>query len=97
MQPIRVKLNEVVWRIRFVKSTAISKDADGTIDWPPGRHPTITIRDSLKGRKRLEVILHECIHGSLPLLDEQAVTDSARWISQALWKVGYRCPSSHQS
>jgi hypothetical protein len=56
----------------------------------PGFHaPLIEIDNRLDGRLRLEAEIHELIHLTIPALTEETVMKSARYISRALWKVGY--------
>jgi hypothetical protein len=47
----------------------------------------ILIDERLKGRSRLETILHECIHVSFPTASEEHVTEAARDISRVLWSL----------
>lgn len=50
----------------------------------------VWIHDSLKGRKRLEIICHEYIHAAYPQLSEEAVTQGARDLARILWQLDYR-------
>ncbi len=56
----------------------------------PGLYPPlIEIDNRLNGRLRLEAEIHELIHLTIPALTEETVMKSARYISRALWNVGY--------
>lgn len=73
------------------------EDIDGLCidsDVIPDREKSITISPRLKGRRRLEVILHECLHAEYPSIpqenEEQWVDTAALNISKLLWRMGYR-------
>ena len=83
------KIGGILWRVKFVKSSEISRTAWGTCDWPPGKRPTICIRASMTPAQRLDTIIHETLHASLPLLDEEAVRSSATDIARVLTMSGY--------
>jgi hypothetical protein len=84
------KIGGILWRVKFVKSSEISRTAWGTCDHPPGKRPTICIRASMTPAQRLDTIIHETLHAALPLLDEEAVRSSATDIARVLTKSGYR-------
>lgn len=79
------------WLLRF---TRLRGNADGWAYLPDPKKPTgpkkILVDSRLKGRRRLEVIVHECIHACLPQLSEDTVTETARDISRVLHTLGYR-------
>lgn len=50
----------------------------------------IILYDKLKGKKHLEIILHEKLHILFPDLDEDAVIRYSRGICDLLWSEGYR-------
>jgi hypothetical protein len=90
MSDFTCKIGGILWRVKFVKSSEISRTAWGTCDWPPGKRPTICIRASMTPAQRLDTIIHETLHASLPLLDEEAVRSSATDIARVLTKSGYK-------
>ena len=90
MSDFTCKIGGILWRVKFVKSSEISRTAWGTCDWPPGKRPTICIRASMTPAQRLDTIIHETLHASLPLLDEEAVRASATDIARVLTKSGYK-------
>jgi hypothetical protein len=55
---------------------------------------SITISPKIKGRYRMEVIIHECLHAEYPSIkessEEEWVDISASNISKLLWRMGYR-------
>ena len=86
---IRTKINGRLWRVVLTPARDMGKDW-GRCDHPPGRHPTIQVRRSLKGVNLLDTIVHEVLHAARPELDEQAVDTTARCIAKALHALGYR-------
>ncbi len=50
----------------------------------------IVLYDKLKGKKHLEIILHEKLHILFPDMDEDAVVRNSRAICDLLWSEGYR-------
>jgi hypothetical protein len=86
---IRAKINGRLWRVLLTPARNMGKDW-GRCDHPPGRHPTIQVRRSLKGVNLLDTIIHETLHAQLPLLDETAVDTTARVVATVLHQLGYR-------
>ena len=62
----------------------------GECDDPSVRSPRMTVRRSLAPKPRLEITIHELLHAVRPELSEEAVTESARIIALALWRLGAR-------
>ena len=58
------------------------------------RERSITISPKLRGRERLDVIIHESLHAEYPSLgkmdEEEWVDTVATNISKLLWRMGYR-------
>lgn len=77
------------WRVHFSPRLY---SCDGACDLPTVAGKTITISDRLRGRRKLEVVLHEFLHAGLWSLDEGCVDELARDIAVALWRLGYRGP-----
>lgn len=50
----------------------------------------IELYQGLRGKKHLEILLHEKIHLLFPDLDEKAVLRIGKDMSDLLWKEGYR-------
>lgn len=86
---IRANINGRAWRVVLTPAREMGKDW-GRCDHPPGRHPTIQVRRSLKGVNLLDTIVHETLHAQLPLLDETAVDTTARVVAKVLHALGYR-------
>ena len=73
------------------------EDIDGLCcdpDVVPDSEKSITISPRLKGRRRLEVVIHECLHAEYPSItgreEEEWVDTAALNISKLLWRMGYR-------
>jgi len=87
---LRINIGGKRWFIWFVRSREIPADRDGDCGYA-GSKPSIRIRRSLKGRRALNVLVHEVLHASRPELSEEAVTETANDIERVLWRCGYRC------
>jgi hypothetical protein len=53
-------------------------------------HPTIYIDVGAKGKKRLEIAIHEALHLACPWMVEQAVIAASRYVARVLWHLGLR-------
>jgi hypothetical protein len=51
---------------------------------------TIELNKRLKGKKHLEIIIHEKLHLLLQSYDEMAIKNMARELMGVLWSDGYR-------
>jgi len=56
----------------------------------PVTNDRIILDKKLKGKKHLEIIIHEKLHMLFPDLTEEVITKKARELCQVLWKDGYR-------
>lgn len=50
----------------------------------------IYIDPRLKGRKLLEIYVHECLHLLYPEASEEEVIEKSVVLTKLLWKMGYR-------
>lgn len=50
----------------------------------------IEIDIRLRGKKQQEILFHELLHHALPLLDEEAVVETAQFLAEHTWKFGMR-------
>jgi hypothetical protein len=50
----------------------------------------VYIDPRLKGKKHLEILLHECLHILNPQDTEEAIIDKSVTLCKLLWKEGYR-------
>lgn len=50
----------------------------------------IELHNKMKGKKHLEILLHEKLHLLFPDLDETAVKRYGKDMCEMIWKQGYR-------
>lgn len=50
----------------------------------------IELYHNLKGKKHLEILIHEKLHIMFPDLEEQAIKRHSRDLCNVLWNDGYR-------
>ncbi len=50
----------------------------------------IEIDERLKGRKKLEILIHEAMHILNPEMSEDEVVRQSKALTKLLWKEGYR-------
>lgn len=58
--------------------------------WGLAEFDEIWIDPVTKGRKRLEIYIHETLHVIFPNMSEETVVEAAKEICRVLWKVNYR-------
>lgn len=57
---------------------------------------TIEIDPRLKGRKKMEILIHEALHILNPEMSETKVLEQGRRIANLLWKQHFRQVDLHQ-
>jgi len=90
------------------KYTVRIEDIDGLCSYPEDSDPkvkefldshsedgrAISISPRLKGKRKLEILIHESLHAEYPSIakgtEEEWVEEAAESISKLLWKLGYR-------
>lgn len=82
---MRITIRGVKWWLR--ESTKKMQSCWG---WCDIDKATITLCRSLRGRKRLDILVHELLHAEFPDLDESVVKQAGTDIANVLWKQGYR-------
>jgi hypothetical protein len=89
VKPVRnIKLMGRMWRLRYVPQL---KDAWGSCDDPMNKGRAIKISREAKGRKELEILLHEMQHACNWLqASEEFITQSSHDMANVLWRLGYR-------
>jgi Zn-dependent peptidase ImmA (M78 family) len=75
------------WLLRF---TTLKGQAYGYTYSQKSAHPRIVIDARLRGRKRLEVLVHELLHALNPTQSEEHVTQQGKDLARVLWSLGYR-------
>lgn len=87
---VEVVLSGQRWRIRDAAAGELPRTCDGDCDSPDVARPLIRIRSTLTAKRRLEVLVHEVLHASLPVLAEEAVQRTGENLSKVLWRIGWR-------
>ena len=75
------------WLIRF---TTLKGAAYGYTFSQKAKHPRIILDARMRGRKKLEVIVHELLHALNPTQSEEHVEQQGKDIARVLWALGYR-------
>lgn len=78
------------YRLRFVRSREIPFDRWADCSPPSDSKREIRIRQVLRGRARLETVIHEALHAQTWTRSEEDVRRSARELAKLLWRLGYR-------
>ena len=80
------------WRLLFVPRLGEEGAGDdGQCDPPTAKNKAVRIRADLRGRERLETILHEAGgHAADWTKDEDTITEWAYDLSVLVWNLGYR-------
>lgn len=89
---MRVKILNRFWNLRFVPNLG-TRNGDriyGDCSPPTDKNKEIRIWQGAKGEEELDTIIHECLHASGWILDEEFVNDFANDCARILWKLGYR-------
>lgn len=73
-----------------MESTTLPRTWDGSCDPPKTKDKAIHVRRGLSGERHLEVCLHEMLHACDDTKDEAAITEMARDMARAMWRLGYR-------
>lgn len=88
-----VTLGGFGYTIDFVGDESIESgcgpDHMGCCDHPSEKNPSILIDNGLEGSLRMEIILHEMLHGACPALSEAFVRKTAREMARVLTEEGY--------
>ena len=58
--------------------------------WAHSDNDSIEIDSRLKGKKHLEILVHEATHVLFPSLSEEEVEKKSIILTNTLWKEGYR-------
>lgn len=51
---------------------------------------TVEVDESLKGKKKFEIINHECLHILFPKATEDEIEEKSILLTNTLWHEGYR-------
>lgn len=72
------------------KTKVVYKKLRNYWGWAHVNQNRIELYDGLKGRKHLEILIHEKLHILFPDIEEKAILRMGKDMSELLWKEGYR-------
>jgi Zn-dependent peptidase ImmA (M78 family) len=75
------------WLLRF---TNLKGAAYGYTFSQKAKNPRIILDARMRGRKKLEVLVHELLHALNPTQSEEHVEQQGKDIAKVLWALGYR-------
>jgi hypothetical protein len=58
--------------------------------WGEGDKDQVWLDKSLKGKKHMEILLHECLHHLFYELSEEEVVEKSILLANTMWYQGYR-------
>lgn len=85
---MRVTICGKYWDLEFTDK--IDNDINGYCEDPESTNKKIKVRKSLKGKIRLDVLIHEMLHASDWNRCEESVAKIATDIAEVLWRLGYK-------
>lgn len=91
--PKKVIIRRRRWLLQTSKK--LPRTVNGLCSHPDSLNKSIAIRDSLRGEKMLEVLIHEATHAGHWDMSEEAVEEFSHDVSRILWRLGYRGPWDH--
>lgn len=91
----KIKLLGIVYELIFCSLRYRKYEYGGFCDPPTASKPQILIEQTLKDRKRLEMLIHEMLHAIDWHKDEKSfVAPAARDMARVLYEDGYRRPTN---
>lgn len=85
---LRVTIRGKRWNLIFVPE--LPNNDRGDCQGPHIRNKKIRIREGMREKTTLEILLHEILHAANWDLDEQAIQETAEAQADILWSLGYR-------
>jgi len=85
---MRVDLRGKRWNLEVVEY--LQDGSCGSIDPSDSPQKRILISSSQTPIDKLDTVIHECLHGCCPDLDEECVTETATGIAKVLFRMGCR-------
>jgi hypothetical protein len=77
------------YKIEFANGSVL-RDRDGDCDPPNKAEKKIRLYKGMSGKRALEVALHEPLHAIFWDLEESAIDEIGKDLSDFLWRLGYR-------
>lgn len=81
---MEILVNGMKWVLKFSR---LRGRASG---WCYYDSSKILVDKSLRGERRLDVLIHEMLHAHHRAMSEEAVAQTATDIAAVLWQLGYR-------
>lgn len=85
---MRVTIRGKRWTLLFVKD--LPNNDRGQCHGPHIKNKKIRIRERLRPKTTLEILIHEMLHAADWDKDEEWITEVAEDIARVLWRLGYR-------
>ena len=85
---MRVELRGKRWSLEVVDY--LQDGSCGSIDPPDTPQKRILIASNQTPIDQLDTVIHECLHGCIPDLDETCVEETATSIAKILFRMGCR-------
>ena len=85
---MRVELRGKRWNLEAVQY--LQDGSCGSIDAPDAVQKRILIALNQTPQDLLDTVIHECLHGCCPDLDENCVEETATSIAKILFRMGCR-------
>ena len=85
---MRVELRGKRWKLECIEY--LQDGSCGSIDPSDAPQKRILIALNQTPQDLLDTVIHECLHGCVPDLDEDCVTETATGIAKVLHRMGYR-------
>ena len=83
---MQVRILGKKWHFELVDASQLPRDTIGECDAPTKRNKGVRVLKDLRGKEALEVVLHECLHGtSWDQFDEEFVERVASDIAAVAW------------
>lgn len=77
-------------RWAFEKVSGLPAGCPGWVSGLSDKNKSIQIRTSLKNERELEAVLRLTLLACYPDFDEEAIRETSKDVSRALWRIGYR-------
>jgi len=85
---MRCKILGKFWTLKFIRRPF--ENNDGSCDAPDVKGKSICIKKSLRGERRLEILIHEMLHAADWHRSEEFVSTVSQDIARTLTRLGYK-------
>ena len=89
-RPLEFRMNGKRWLlVREIIPKHLNRNGD--CDHPEAKNKTCRVDSRLKGKKELEIFIHEARHAeNYKMYSEDYVTEVSHDLANLLWRLGYR-------